>query len=58
MIYEVFYETFALQEDQRLNLYAALSRAAELAGTQTKLPKSALLDLIVTGKQLYRQVHR
>lgn len=47
MIHEVHYETFALDEEQRFNLYAALSRAAELAGTRSTLPKSALLDLIV-----------
>lgn len=45
---KIKYETFSLFEDQHHNLWAALSRAAEVAGSEGKLPKSALLDLICT----------
>ncbi|MGB5215077.1 MAG: hypothetical protein WBN88_15695 [Anderseniella sp.] len=48
MLHEVHYETFALSEDQHHNLWAALARAAQIADTRSKLPKSALLDLVIS----------
>ena len=51
----VHYETFSFDDEQHENLWAALDRAAQIAGKRNlaqalnqRVPKSLLLDMVIT----------